>query len=155
MDWDHESVAEAVVVAAAALARHDQSGRLELLLPVLSGQARDDVVPLVGGVAEAVLVDDLLRHAALFEIGVGRVVGKSEGLVEGERGIIDDLEEIVLVRLAHAALAPRQLDPHPRRHMLHRLGEREALRQGEELEDVAAGAATEAVEEPLVAIDMK
>ena len=39
--------------------------------------------------------------------------------------------------------------------MLDRLRKREALRQREELEDVAAGAAAEAIEEALVAIDVK
>src|SRR5438132_2435546 len=39
--------------------------------------------------------------------------------------------------------------------MLDRLGEREALREREELEDVAAGAAAEAVKEPLVTIDVE
>ena len=69
--------------------------------------------------------------------------------------LVDHFEQIVLVVLARRSISPGQLDADARRDMLHRLRKREALGQREELEDVAARAAAEAVEEPLAAIDVK
>src|SRR3954447_9554939 len=71
------------------------------------------------------------------------------------RRVVEDFEQIVFVGVALRLAPPRQLDPISRRDMLHRLGEREALGHRKELEDVAARAAPAAVEESLVAIDVK
>src|SRR5690349_10300540 len=68
---------------------------------------------------------------------------------------IDDFQQIVFVVFLRRLAAPRQLDPDARRNMLDRFRKREALGEREKLEDVAAGAAAEAVEESFVAIDMK
>src|ERR1041385_1188920 len=81
------------------------------------------------------------------------VSGKPGGVVEGEGGVVDDLEEVILIGFARRFLAPRQLDADAPGHVLDRLGEGEALGQREELEDVAARAAAEAVEESLGAVD--
>jgi hypothetical protein len=67
--------------------------------------------------------------------------------------IIHQLKEVVLLAVARGSLLLRQLDPHAPRDMFDRLGESEALGEREELEDVAAGPATEAVEESLRAVD--
>src|ERR1043166_9559144 len=70
-------------------------------------------------------------------------------------GLVDHFEQIVLVVLLWRLAAARQIDPHAGCDVLHRFGKCEALGQREEFEDVAAGAAPEAVEQTLVAIDVK
>ena len=120
---------------------------------MLPRQPREDVVPRIGRVSEAVFVDDLLRHGAFVEIALRRVVAPSQRLMKRLGRLVHDFEQIVFVVLARRALLLRQLDADARRDMLDGLGKRESLRQREKLEDVAAGAAAEAVEKSLAAID--
>ena len=155
VDGDHEAVSKPIVVPRSTLSRHHQTRQLERLLTMLARQPGQDVVPGVGGIAESVLLDDLLPNAAVIEVSPRRVVRKSERLMECLRGLVDDFEKVVFVAFLRCLAPTRQLDAHARRHMLHGFREREALGEREKLEDVAARATAEAIKQTLGAVDMK
>ena len=119
-------------------------------------------VARTGRVAEAELLDRLRRDAALGELRARARAGRRrELLAEVRRRDLVHLEQ----RLAQRRVAPRvvavalgrlgQRDAELLREHPHRVLEADLLVQLEELEDVAADAAAEAVEEPLVGIDVE
>ena len=93
------------------------------------------------------------RDAALGEVRRARLFGLRElAGVEAVRGR-DGLEELLAPVVARPARAPRDRDAEPRRERLDRLRELEPVHLAHEVDDVAAGAAAEAVVQPLVAVD--
>ena len=75
--------------------------------------------------------------------------------MKGFGGVVDDFEQIVFVTFLRRFASARQLDAHARRDMLDSFRKCEALGEGEEFENVTAGAAAETVEESLVTIDVE
>ncbi len=155
-DGEDQAVAEAVVLSAPALARHRQTG-----LDDVGGQGplRDQMAaqrfPVVGGVAEAEPLDGLLVEAAPGKVSaaaVARVAGQQ--LPEEGQGQTVDLEHALAIV---AALLPRggQGNTEPRREGLDGLAEVQLVVELDELEDVAAGLAAEAVEQLALGIDRK
>src|SRR5207249_1042495 len=152
---NHQAIAKPIVVAGPALARHHQTRELERLLAMFASEASEDVVPRVGRISEAVFFDDVFADSAVVEIFPRRIVGKSEGLMKSFGGFVDDFEQVVFVAFPGRLAATGKLDADARGHVLDRLRKRESLGEREELENVAARAAAEAVEKPFVAIDME
>src|SRR5688500_18458720 len=110
--------------------------------------------------ADLQLIDRLLREAAILEQVVAplRSGRRREVLAEvGERQLVN-LDERFALRRAFARLPVldvRDRNAEARRQMAHRFLEADLLLQLDELEDVAADPAPEAVEEAAVAHDVE
>src|SRR5439155_26879389 len=123
------------------------SRELTFVIAGLLSEASKYVVPRFGRVSESVFVDDLFRHFAIAQIFLRRVFPPAERLMKSLGRIVDHFEQIVFVAVARRSSFARQRDADARGDMLDRFRKCEAFREREELEDVAAGAAAETIEE--------
>ena len=132
----------------------EQAGLDQQVLRVRRGERLCERVPRVGRVAEAECRPHLDRHAAALEVRRGRVAGPREPLGEEALRRRERLEEPVAPVVARAAaLAARDRHAEARREHLDGLREFQAVHLADEVDDVAARAAAEAVVEALVAVD--
>ncbi len=153
VDGEHEPVAKPVVEPAPVLLRAaDQARRLEIGERHPRRQGIGQSLPAVGGVAEAVALHELGRHAPAGEVALGRgglaqLVGE-EARRRGQRSF-----EIPLGRAAGTDGARRQRDGVALGERLDGRRKVVAGRQHVQLDGVAADAAAEAVEQPPHRVD--
>ncbi len=160
MNRDHQPSAEEAVDTA-AIAGGDEPARLERLLAV-AGRARPlrDCVKAVRRVAQAELVRQRLGKIAALQIGARRFRRRIalQQLVPPRRHRRVQRQQFLTLAARFrviASVAFRDGDARPLRQPPHRLGERHVFHQHQELEDVAAVPATEALEDLHLRIDVK
>ena len=154
LDDEEEPVAETVVRALALGARLEEPGLDEEVLGIDGTERFRKRIPRVGSVAEPERADHVLRDAALLEVARGRAVGAGEPFGVEPLRVGDGLMEPVAPVVARSVpRPPRNRDAEPPRERLDGFGEVEPVDLAHEADDVASGAAAEAVVEALVAVD--
>ena len=149
-DREDRAVAEAVVVAFLALALEHEAGLQQQRRSELAAQRAEQVVPGVARGAGADLLERLLLEAAAEQVLARlRAGGGPERAREVLRRRFHEREQLLALLAVGPGLdAPLgHRDAEAPRQRLDRLGEARALAQHHELEDVAALAAAEAVED--------
>ena len=145
------------IVRRAVIVRRDDEPRVQhhRLGDTVALQLGAERRAAVGRVAEAELGAGFLVHAADVEIAPGGHAARPRKLrlEPGSRSLHHAVERVALpLPCLGARVARGQREPRIARQPLHRFREREALVPHDEADDIAVGAAAEAVEEALVLI---
>ena len=150
---EEQAIAKAVVGALAFLARLREARLDEQALGEGGRESAREGVPGIGRVTHPEAAHEGLRDAALLQVRGRAVAGLAElGRVEAVRRGEDLVELLLAVFPRPARDTARDGDAEARREGLDRLRKVEPVHLPHEVDDVASGAAPEAVVEPFLAV---